>query len=254
MGGMLIRACLALMLVPAVVRAETVTARYAAYAAGLNVIAMDAMFELTPALYRLQIDYRTTGTLGVFVRSQQSTIVQGIFAAERAVPWRFVSSGSLRGEQRVTEIDYRDGQPVVRQLVPPNDKEREAVTAEQQRGTIDTLSAMAQLLSQIGRSGRCDGTVQTFDGRRLASLRSWTMGTATIPASSISSYTGPALQCEFEGKQLGGFMLDEDRERLQRPQRGTAWFAAVSPGGPMLPVRISFHTRWFGDATMYITN
>lgn len=251
---MLIRACLALMLVPAAVRAETVTAHYAAYAAGLNVIVMDATFELTPAQYRLQLDYRTTGTFGVFVRSQQSTIVQGIFAAGRAAPRRFASSGLLRGEQRVTEIDYRDGQPVVRQLVPPSAKERETVPVEQQRGTIDTLSAMAQLLSQVSRTGRCDGMVQTFDGRRLASLRSWTVGMTPIPASSVSSFSGPALHCEFEGRQLGGFMLDEDRERLQQPQRGSAWFAAVSPGGPMLPVRISFHTRWFGDATMYLTS
>ncbi len=254
MSAMLIQACLALMLVPAVAQAEAVKARYAAYAAGLNVVVVEAAFELTPAAYRLQLDYRTTGTFGVFVRSQQNTVVQGGFAAGRAVPVRFTSSGSLRGEQRVTEIDYREGQPVVRQLVPPNDKEREAVAAEQQRGTIDTLSAMAQLVSQVGRTGRCDGTVQTFDGRRLASLRSWTVGMAPIPASSVSSFSGPALQCEFEGRQLGGFTLNEDRERLQQPQRGSAWFAAVTPGGPMLPVRISFHTRWFGDATMYITN
>lgn len=251
---MLIRTFLALMLVPAAVHAETVTAHYAAYAAGLNVIVMDATFELTPALYRLQLDYRTTGTFGVFVRSQQSTIAQGSFAAGRAEPRRFASSGVLRGEQRKTEIDYQDGQPVVRQLVPPSDKEREAVAADQQRGTIDTLSAMAQLLGQVNRTGRCDGIVQTFDGRRLASLRSWTVGMAPIPASSVSSFSGPALHCDFEGRQLGGFMLDQDRATLQQPQRGSAWFAAVSPGGPMLPVRISFHTRWFGDATMYLTN
>ena len=253
MKFMLIRVCLSLM-VPMAAQAETVRARYAAYAAGLNVIAMDAAFDVSPTAYRLQLDYRTTGTFGVFVRSQQSTVVQGAFAAGRAAPQRFTSSGTLRGEQRATEIDYRDGQPAVRQLVPPNDREREAVAAEQQRGTIDTLSAMAQLLSQVGRTGRCDGTVQTFDGRRLASLRSWTVGMTAIPASSVSSFSGPALQCEFEGRQLGGFMLNEDRERLQQPQRGSAWFAAVTPGGPMLPVRISFHTRWFGDATMYITD
>ena len=105
MCRMLIRTFLTLMLVPAAVRAETVTAHYAAYAAGLNVIAMDAVFELTPAQYRVQLDYRTTGTFGVFVRSQQSTIVQGAFVAGRAEPRRFASSGLLRGEQRVTEID-----------------------------------------------------------------------------------------------------------------------------------------------------
>ncbi len=246
------RLLLVLSLVPVVARAETATAHYAAYAAGLNVVVMDARFDLTPTTYRLQLDYRTTGTFGLFVRSQSSTIVQGGLVAGKAVPLRFTSGGVLRGEQRLTEIDYREGQPIVRQLAPPNDKERESVPEAEQRGTIDTLSAMAQLISQVTRTGRCDGAVRTFDGRRLASLRSWTIGTEVLPPSTVSTYSGPALHCEFEGRQLGGFMLDEDRERLQRPQLGGAWFAAVSPGGPMLPVRISFHTRWFGDATMFI--
>ncbi len=250
---MLVRFCLALSLLPIGVRAETATAHYAAYAGGLNVLVMDARFDLTPTDYRLQLDYRTTGAFSLFVRSQQSTIVQGGWAAGKVTPLRFTSSGILRGEQRVTAIDYREAQPMVRQLVPPNDKERESVPEADQRGTIDTLSAMAQLISQVTRTGRCDGTVRTFDGRRLASLRSWTVGTETLPPSSVSTFSGPALHCEFEGRQLGGFMLDEDREKLLRPQRGSAWFAAVSPGGPILPVRISFQTRWVGDATMYIT-
>lgn len=249
---MLIRICLLLSLLPVGVRAETATAHYAAYAAGLNVLVMDARFDLSPADYRLQLDYRTTGAFSLFVRSQQSTVVQGALAAGNATPVRFTSSGVLRGEQRVTAIDYREGQPIIRQLVPPNDKERESVPEAEQRGTIDTLSAMAQLISQVTRTGRCDGTVRTFDGRRLATLRSWTVGSEVLPPSTVSSFSGPALHCEFEGRQLGGFMLDESRETLQRPQRGSAWLAAVSPGGPILPVRISFHTRWFGDATMFI--
>jgi hypothetical protein len=35
---------------------------------------------------------------------------------------------------------------------------------------------------------------------------------------------------------------------------GTAWFASLVPGGPKIPVRIAFHTRWFGEATMYLAN
>jgi hypothetical protein len=68
-----------------------------------------------------------------------------------------------------------------------------------------------------------------------------------------SSFAGRALRCDFVGRQSAGFMLDEDRERLQQPQMGTAWFAAVAPGGPKIPVRMAFRTRWFGEATMYLT-
>ena len=250
---MLLRSCIALLLVPIAARADPAEAHYAAYAAGLNVIVMDARLDLSPSRYELQIDYRTTGAFGLFVHSQQHTVVQGAFTAGRAMPRRFFSTGVLRGDRRVTDIDYRDGQPSVRQLVPANDHEREPVAPELQRGTIDSLSAMAQLVEQVTRSGTCDGTVRTFDGRRLAQLRAWAVGYDVVPPSNLSIFAGRALHCDFEGRQLGGFMLDEDRERLQRPQRGSAWFAALTPNGPILPVRISFHTRWFGDATMFIT-
>jgi hypothetical protein len=35
---------------------------------------------------------------------------------------------------------------------------------------------------------------------------------------------------------------------------GSAWLAPVVAGGPSLPVRMAFETRWFGDAIMYLTS
>jgi len=251
---MMCRVLLALVLLPAAARADPVQASYAAYAAGLNVINVGAAFDVTPARYRVHLTYRTAGAFGLVVRGQQDTTVEGQFVAGRAAPQRFFSTGVLRGQPRLTVMDYAAGQPVIRQLTPPPEQEREPVPAVQQRGTIDTLSAMAQLLRQVNESGRCEGRVMTFDARRLAELSAQTVGQEFLPPTRLSSYTGNALHCEFEGRQFGGFMLDEDRERLQRPQRGDAWFAATTPGGPLIPVRISFRTRWFGNATMFITD
>lgn len=52
---------------------------------------------------------------------------------------------------------------------------------------------------------------------------------------------------------VAGFRLGDDHARDSRPLRGSAWLAPVVSGGPPLPVRMSFETRWFGDATMYLT-
>jgi hypothetical protein len=35
---------------------------------------------------------------------------------------------------------------------------------------------------------------------------------------------------------------------------GSAWLAPVVAGGLRLPVRMAFETRWFGEATMYLTD
>jgi hypothetical protein len=229
-------------------------AHYEAYAAGLNVIDMDADFDVRPDAYRVKLAFRTVGGLRLFLSSDITSVVQGRFDAARPQPVQFFSSGILRGQQRVTQIDYVAGQPTVRRLEPPNESEREPVAPEAQRDTVDTLSAMAQLVRQVNATGRCEGRVTTFDGRRLSVLEARTEGEQALEATSRSSFAGPTLRCAFTGRQLGGFMLDEDRATLTRPQVGTAWFGSVVPGGPKIPVRIAFHTRWFGEATMYIAD
>ncbi len=124
---MLLRTSLLLLSLPILAaRADPVQLHYNAYAAGLNVIALDAGLEVSPTRYRLRIDFHTTGAFGLFVHSHQDTVVDGVFAGPRAVPERLYSTGVISGGQRVTQIDYRDGEPVIRQLVPQVDKRARA--------------------------------------------------------------------------------------------------------------------------------
>jgi hypothetical protein len=224
---------------------------YEAYAAGLNVVDLDAQFDVTPARYQVRVHYRTAGAFRLMVRSEQDTLALGRFEAGRPVPQRFDSRGILNGKLRLTLIDYTDGQPTIRQLEPPNSAERESVPPERQRGTVDSLSAMAALLNLVRSTGRCDGGLTLFDGRRLAALEARTAGTQLLPPTGRSSFRGEALRCDFTGRQIGGFVVDADRADLMRPHMGAAWFAEV--GGEIVPVRMTFRTKWFGDATMYLT-
>ena len=233
--------------------AHAVDLHYDTYAAGVNVLDIDASFDLGPDSYRATVTTRTVGAFSLIMRGQQRSTADGRFNGARSVPNRFFSSGTLNGKSRVTQVDYRNGQPDVRQLVPPNvDEEREAVPVSLTAGTVDTLSASAGLLHQVNTTRRCDGETTTYDGRRLATLQGRTSGMQTLDPTSRSSFSGPALRCDFVGRQVGGFKLDEDRARLARPQNATVWFAAITPDGPMVPVRIAFSTRFFGDATMYL--
>ena len=231
---------------------EPVRAHYAAYSTGLNVLRLDAEFAVNPRDYRVHLTYRTAGTVGMLIHAEQDTTVEGAFIGDRPAPRRFFSSGHLRGRPRVTQINYPRGQPEIRILIPPNEEEREPVPAADQAGTIDSLSAMAQLVRQVNASGRCEGHSRTYDGRRLAELSARTVGQETLEPSGRSSFSGPALRCDFEGRQLAGFKLDADRNAAQRPRRGSAWFAATAPGGPMIPVRMTFETDVIGSMIMYL--
>jgi hypothetical protein len=95
--------------------------------------------------------------------------------------------------------------------------------------------------------------VRVFDGRRLSVIIVHTAGMQTLAATGRSSWQGPALRCDFEGRQLGGFARDRPREQEARPRKGTAWLARLTPDGPPLPVRVAFENRWVGTATMYLT-
>lgn len=229
-------------------------ASYETYAHGIDVLDLDVAFEVNPSSYSVHVRTRTVGAVGVLFSMQVDTTVTGTFAGARPHPLRYYSTGHMRGRPRVTLIDYVGDAPEVRTLTPPNaDDERDDVTAEEQAHTVDTLSAMAELLRQVMANGRCEGSLATFDGRRVATLTAHTSGEEALERTSRSSFAGPALRCNFEGQQTAGFKHDEDMEVARRVQHGSAWFARVIPGGPVLPVRIEFTNRVFGQATMYLT-
>ncbi|HTR16147.1 MAG TPA: DUF3108 domain-containing protein [Acetobacteraceae bacterium] len=225
---------------------------YTGYAHAMVVLRLQAEADLKPQSYRLRVSYHTAGLLGFLAPSRMETTVQGLFEGMHANPLRFYSAGNLRGATRVTWIDYLRGMPEIRRLLPPADGERDPVPPSAMLHTLDTLSAMAELMRQVERTGDCDGEASTFDGRRLAWLHAHTSGREVLPQTDRSTFSGPALRCDFEGRQLAGFKLDEDRDRQARLQHGVAWLGAAGPGGRLVPVRIDFEHNAIGQTTLYL--
>ncbi|MBN8875562.1 MAG: DUF3108 domain-containing protein [Rhodospirillales bacterium] len=233
--------------------AAELRAEYRTYAAGLPVAEVEAGFGLGPWTYQMRMVYRTTGLVGFFYHGHQFNQVDGTWQDGAPVPREFQGVGEWHGEPRVARIDYQDGKPVVRALVPPNEGEREPVPPALQANTIDSLSAIADLIHQVATTGRCEATVHTYDGRRATEVSARTDGPEVLAPSSRSSYAGSALRCSFRGELVAGFRLAGDRAADRKPLHGVAWLAQVAPNTPPIPVRMSFETRWFGDVTMYLT-
>ncbi len=255
---MRIAPCLALLLsITALLHVRVANAatrlHYVAYAGGLRVIDVGVDIDLSPSDYRVGLTLRTVGFFGAFVPGLTTTDVSGEWAGQGVSPRRYDSHGEWRGEHLSAVIDYLPTGPRVRELLPAHDvDERDPVPEALQIGTVDTLSGMAALVRQIGRSGECAARMRLFDGRRLSDVESRSAGMQVLEATSRSVFKGPALRCDFEGRLLAGFPRDEDHVRAARPKTGSAWFAQLVPGGPPLPVRITFETRFFGHATMYL--
>ncbi len=228
-------------------------AGYETYAVGVPVAQMQTSFGLGPTDYRIALAFHTTGLIGALFGGHQTSNVVGRWEGDRPQPLHFTGDGVWRGQARQIAIDYQGGEPLVRKLVPAQDAEREPVPAELQARSIDTLSAVALLMRRVAKTGRCDIEARTFDGRRAVDVAAHTVGPEPLEPSSRTTFAGTALRCDFEGRMLAGFLREGDQSALRKPQHGSAWFASVVPGAPPIPVRISFDTRWFGPATMYLT-
>lgn len=257
-GGMKRRCAwfIALMTLPGVACAQTQVAlhlSYDTYAAGLSVAQVEAGFGLGPRTYQMNLAYHTTGMVGFLYRGHQLNTVSGSWRGQRPVPIQFFGEGVWRGERRVAQIDYDRGLPVVRQLVPPNENKREPVPDALRENAVDTLSALVELIHAVDATGRCEVAVRTYDGRRTTEIQASTAGEEVLDQTSRSSFSGRALRCDFVGHMLAGFKFGDDHERDSRPMHGSAWLAPATVGGPPVPVRMTFETRWFGDATMYLT-
>jgi hypothetical protein len=161
----------------------------------------------------------------------------------QAVPQEFAGEGVWRGHERRTLIGYDHGLPQVRDLQPPQETEREPVPSELQLHTMDTLSAVAQLMRRVEHDHACETEVHTYDGRRVLDIVARTGGPERLDPTGRSTFSGPTLRCDFEGREVAGFLVGQDDPEHRSPLHGSAWLAAVLPNAPPLPVRIEFQTR-----------
>jgi len=230
-----------------------VQATYTAYWSGFSIATMDASIELGAEAYRVAATMRTTGLLAMFVRGEQVTTVEGRIqpaATPLALqPQRFLMEGRWRDTLRRVSMTWTGQQPEILALLPANQDEREPVPPELQRGTVDTLTALAALVRLAARENRCDGAAQVFDGRRRSDFTAVTDGRETLEAHRWSGFAGPALRCRFEGRQVAGFWREQDRAEASKPRGGTAWLASPRPGLPVIPVRIEADSAW---GTVYV--
>lgn len=228
--------------------------QYDGYSHGLIALKLSASVTLTPTGYSGRLAFHTAGLIGFVSHVETDSTVTGRFEGDRAVPLSFASTGILHGINRLVSMHWQNAAPVVDQIAPPVEQERTPVPEAMRPGSIDALSAMAQLLRQAGTRGSCDGTAKTFEGRRLTELAAQTGGRETPPRSVKSPFDAPAVRCDFTGEELAGFLLREPEADQRKPRKGVAWLADLVPGAPPVPERVMFDHKLLGQVTLYLTS
>lgn len=223
------------------------------YALGFSVADSTMSFDLTPTTYRMELRYQTTGLARWVAGDSLDQTVSGTFQKDLPIPLQFSSAGRLKGHDRMVTLLYRDGDPTTTAISPPNETEREIVPRQQRDHTIDTLSATIDMLHLAQRTGHCDVSVNTYDGRRLEVFEAHTAGEEELPPTNRSTFSGRALRCDYSSRPVAGLKLGDGRDDDARTRAGTIWLAPVTPGGQRLPVRGLVDVRFLGSATMYLT-
>jgi hypothetical protein len=245
-----------LLLSPALAAAQDAPrlhASYGIYAAGFHVADVEATFGIGARAYDARLSYHTTGLVGFFHHGEQTNSVVGKWDAGRPRPLEYQSNGIWQGVDRAALIDYSQGDPIVRRLIPPQESEREPVPLPLQRNSIDSLSALALLIRQVADTARCEAAVRTFDGNRATEITAHTAGEEMLPVTDRSVFSGRALHCDFVVQVLAGFLRDDSSAYDRRPTHGAAWLASLVADAPPVPVQLAFDTRWFGQAHIYLT-
>ncbi len=244
---------LAVLALPGASRAGTegIHLSYAIYAHGFRAMLLDAGLVFDGDRYRMTMSDHTVGFVGAFITNRVASDVSGRLTGDVPHPTRFESAGYSRGADRRTVIDYAGDHPEVSVLSPAEPK-RDKVPGSETQGTIDSLSAVAELIREISLTDRCDGTLRVFDGARLTEITARTAGNVSLPATDRSPYAGTALRCDFTTQLLAGFLHDENYAQSHEMQHGSAWVAQVVPGGPPVPIRVEFTTPEHGSISIYL--
>jgi len=235
-------------------QARAAQLNYKLYVLGFPVADAVLGIDLATRAYRASLGFRTTGLADLATNGRLQQSASGRFEGDWPAPLEFNSNGSLRGQQRIVDLTWHDGNPIATTITPPNATEREDVPPILRAHTIDPLSMIVQLVALAARTGRCEGAAHGYDGRQLELFEARTAGEEDLPRSPRSSFSGHTLRCDFTDQTLAGFRFGSPPEEKLRMHQGTIWLSQVLPGAPRLPVRASIETRWLGDAMIYLTS
>ena len=232
----------------------SVSLTYDGYIAGLNAMKLRAGMQLSPDGYDIGVNFRTAGLVGAVLSGNMLTRSTGSWVGSRAVPSSYKSAGVWRGVQREAQIDYPDGQPHIKVLTA-DDEDHEPVPPAMTKDTMDALSAVAFLVHTVTTTGKCDGDITTYDGRRVSEIKARTVGMETLPPESRSSYSGPAMRCDLQTHQTAGFPPDAGPDDMvHKINHSSVWLIPAKPGMAPVPARMSFEVRLFGHLTIYLTS
>jgi uncharacterized protein DUF3108 len=239
-----------LWIVPAIVAlatpaaADPIELRIEVYGfAGFHVLTNRTSVVASGDRYSIATDLDTRGLASVFVDLTSHSEVRGRLTHDAVRPDAYRGDVRRNGSDTHYRIDYRADGTIASDQTPPFAFLRSAAAAVQMRGTVDQLTAFFILERQLAQRGSCGLVVPVFDGLSRYNLRFTDAQAETLSPEGRQRFSGPTLVCNIRREDIVGFPGGQDANGGTY-KRGKIWYARLTGGDQMVPVRMEFDTEY----------
>ena len=219
---------------------------YDVYVGGFHLIAAQIWFEEQGSLYHAVVKAGTYGIWSKLFPWDTILDAHGTIRGETFVPQEFYTRDEWGHKPKVTMLHFDGKGGVVPEFIPPNmDVNRELVTPEQKRNSLDPVTAGLQILGHVAVDKSCAVPVPIFDGKRRFDVIGKDAGRGMSNGEDYGVFTGEAQICDAEFNMISGEWKDREHARFWKKTETEAgrdpfhiWLASPAPGLPQIPVRM----------------
>jgi hypothetical protein len=196
------------------------------YAGGISLGKVDMDATIRGGDYHVVSNLETSGIVNAFWQAQIQATSSGKIGPKSLAPALYDSFDTNHsGKKQEVSLTYEKDAPVRMYANPKFATKGYDVKPEEQKGTLDPLSAVIYITSGVGAAAGnpCGVVAPVFDGRRRYNIEITKVKDTTVKMDN-GLYTGKALLCEMKYKQLAGFKPKIIKDNASFPKIN-AWIA-----------------------------
>ena len=176
------------------------------YAGGITLGKMDIDATVRGSDYHAVSNLQTSGVVNAFWQAEIQATSSGKVGAKNLSPALYDSFDINRtGKKQEVSLTYDSSNPPRLFADPPYSTTGYEVKPEDQKATLDPLSAVMFIVSGAGTAGTpCSVTAPVFDGRRRYNIEMSKVKDVDIKMDN-GLYAGKASLCQIKYHQIAGF-------------------------------------------------
>ncbi|MEE2661835.1 MAG: DUF3108 domain-containing protein [Pseudomonadota bacterium] len=216
---------------------------YKIYVGGFHIIGLDVGIKFEPSVYHVNATIKSVGTIEWLFPWSMMAYAVGGFHGTKVKPRTAGQENNWRGKKRYAHLKFEHGEVKIVRIRPKlRTDDREPVSEDMRRGTLDLMSAIIGLITRLHRNEPCDGMVRVFDGRRRYDLIAKSLGNKTLLENRYTPFVGPVVQCRLSINKIAGFKKTDSSDWKGLDRSARVWMGRPFVDAPPVPIRLRLET------------